>query len=155
MQTLVMLLLPLRLADVFRLTLALEPVPRLGEQAKMGSRLGIEVVIVELAVFALYVDGTEVDRPIIGLVHGNADTPIVEGKVGSELLLADDHTKDRRSPRPVFTPPLMFARKMHERQADGQAEWVTVPPDAKPQDAMAKDNTERPAADLPLKLFLR
>jgi hypothetical protein len=47
----------------------------------------------------------------------------------------------------------MFARKMDEWQADGQAERVTVPPDAEPEDARATDNTERPPADLPFELL--
>ena len=63
----------------------------------------------ELVVFAFDVEGTNMDRPIIGLMHADTDAPIVESKVRPELLLTDDNAKDRPLPRPVFAA-LMFAR---------------------------------------------
>ncbi len=56
----------------------------------MSGWLRIEIVIVELIVFAFDIERPEVDRPVSRVVQCNTKAPIVQSQINPKFLLADD-----------------------------------------------------------------
>jgi hypothetical protein len=90
------------------------PCPR--KQAKMSTGLHIDIIIEESGVFAFDLDGSELDGPIVGLMHLQAEAPIIQSQINPKFQFSDDHTQNGQ----VLWPMSAHARTRNARTA---SEW--------------------------------
>jgi len=93
----------------------------------MGCANQIGVSIVGLV--ALDVDRADVERPVIGIEHLDAEAPVVQRQISAELLFADDHAEDGPSPTVSSCLRRALTPETHKRHDDCDVDRTTIPPE--------------------------